>query len=99
MGKLKQIKTNIEDLLFDIYAKIGINEPQNHYEISDFVFYDVLSNADLNLDAENFLPNVQKSFLKWIESKSIMLETSVRRVDKTEIREGETMMFKGDPRK
>jgi len=46
MGKVKQMKETVEAMLFDIYKNIGIDKPENHDEIVDFVFNDVVETAD-----------------------------------------------------
>jgi len=68
MGKIKQIKTRVENMLFGAYTNIGIDKPSNHDEILDFVFEDILSNADLT--SKNLLFDVRKSLLKWIKTKN-----------------------------
>ncbi len=55
-------------MLLGAYTNIGIDEPSNHNEILDFVFEDVLNNADLT--SKNLLFDVRKSLLKWIETKN-----------------------------
>lgn len=57
----------IEQDLFDIYQRIGINKPVNHDEILDFCFEDV----DESGDKDNWHSgDVAISFRRWIESKT-----------------------------
>lgn len=73
MGKIKEIKTRVEKMLHDIYVNSGIDVPLNHTDILNFVFQNVMENADLT--SKNLLFDVRNSFLKWIEKNTEGNET------------------------
>jgi hypothetical protein len=66
MGRIKQMKADIEVMIFDIYHHIGIDKPENHEEIVNFVTDDVIETAD----PENWHSgDVAIGFRRWMESK------------------------------
>jgi hypothetical protein len=66
MGKVKEMKADIEAMLFDIYKHIGIDKPENHDDILEFVFNDVVETAD----PEGWHSgDVAIGFRRWTESR------------------------------
>jgi hypothetical protein len=66
MGKIKEMKADVEAMLFDIYKHIGIDKPENHDDILNFVFNDVVEAAD----PEGWHSgDVAIGFRRWMENK------------------------------
>lgn len=64
MGKTKEFYMEVENKLIDIYKSIGIDRPENHEDILEFVVNDVIESAD----PENWNSNdVAIAFRRWIE--------------------------------
>jgi hypothetical protein len=60
-------KKEIESMVYDIYHKIGIDKPENHDEIVDFIVNDVKETAD-PIDWHS--GDVDIAFRRFLESKS-----------------------------
>ncbi len=66
MGKIKQIKTRIEERLMELYSKIGINgKPLNHKDVVTFMMNGVMEIASIEND-------IDKRFDKWMENKELI---------------------------
>lgn len=64
MGKTKEFVIDVEAHLYDIYKAIGIDRPENHEDILDFVTNDVIETAD----PENWHSgDVAIAFRRWVE--------------------------------
>lgn len=64
MGKTKEFVAEVETHLYNIYKAIGIDRPENHEDILDFVVNDVIETAD----PENWHSgDVAIAFRRWIE--------------------------------
>ena len=46
MGKTKEFVAEVETHLWNIYKAIGIDRPENHEDILDFVVNDVIETAE-----------------------------------------------------
>jgi len=58
----------LENMVFNIYKNIGIDRPENHDEIVEFIINDVNDTAD----PENWHSgDVAIAFRRWIESKAM----------------------------
>jgi len=60
------MREEIEYLLSDIYHRIGIDKPDNHYKIIDFIEGDIKETADPNKWHSG---DVDIAFRRFIESK------------------------------
>jgi hypothetical protein len=60
-------KKEIESMVYKIYRKIGIDKPENHDEIVDFIVNDVKETAD-PIDWHS--GDVDIAFRRFLESKS-----------------------------
>ena len=64
MGKTKEFVADVETHLWNIYKAIGIDRPENHEDILDFVVNDVIETAD----PENWHSgDVAIAFRRWVE--------------------------------
>ena len=62
-----QKKDEIERILLDMYDRIGIQEPNNYEDITQFVFEDVCDTADpVNWNNDD----VTIGFRRWIEAQA-----------------------------
>ena len=62
-----QKKDEIERILLDMYDRIGIQEPNNYEDITQFVFEDVCDTADpVNWNNDD----VAIGFRRWIEAQA-----------------------------
>ena len=62
-----QKKDEIERILLDMYDRIGIQEPNNYEDITQFVFEDVCDTADpVNWNDDD----VAIGFRRWIEAQA-----------------------------
>ena len=59
-------KKDVEYVLYEIYSNIGIDKPDNHEEILDFIANDVKECADENFNDSD----VAIGFRRFLESKS-----------------------------
>ena len=66
MSKVKDLKYNIEGMLIILYRNIGIDRPENHNEILDFITNDVMETADPIYWHSG---DVAIGFRRWMESK------------------------------
>lgn len=67
MGKVKEKKLEVTELLIDLFDRINIDMPSNFDEIRDFVYEDVCETADPKDWHDG---DVAIAFRRWIESKS-----------------------------
>ena len=68
MAKVKEFTKQVEAHLFDIYKVIGMDKPENHEAILEFVANDVLETAD----PDNWHDGaVAIAFRRWIEEQNI----------------------------
>lgn len=67
MGKVKEFRNKIEEMLINIYTTIGMDKPSNHEQILDFVANDVAETAD---PVEWHSGDVAIAFRRWIEKQS-----------------------------
>lgn len=58
------LKSSIDFMLGKLYRQAGIGEPNNHRDILDFVYYDILDNADTEFCNEL---DVALSFRRFLE--------------------------------
>lgn len=64
MGKTKEFVAEVETHLYNIYKAIGIDRPENHEDILDFVVNDVIETAEpMNWHSGD----VAIAFRRWIE--------------------------------
>lgn len=68
MGKVKEFTEQVEAHLFDIYNAIGIDKPENHDTILEFVANDVLETADL---LKWHSGDVSIAFRRWMEQSNV----------------------------
>ena len=67
MARTKEFIREVEAYLFDIYKAIGIDRPENHEAILEFVADDVLETADpLNWHSGD----VSIAFRRWMENQT-----------------------------
>lgn len=69
MGKTKEFIADVETHLYNIYKAIGIDRPENHEDILDFVTNDVIETAVIETaDPENWHSgDVAIAFRRWVE--------------------------------
>ena len=72
MGKVKQFYTDVQAILYIMYASIGMDKPLNHEDILSFVANDVMETAD-PVNWSN--GDVAIAFRRWLESKSNVEQT------------------------
>lgn len=65
MAKVKEFTEQVEQHLFDIYKAIGIDRPENHEAILEFVANDVFETADPLIWHSG---DVSIAFRRWLES-------------------------------
>ena len=67
MGKTKEFVADVETHLYNIYKAIGIDQPENHEDILDFVVNDVIETAEpMNWHSGD----VAIAFRRWIEQRN-----------------------------
>jgi hypothetical protein len=75
MGKVKNFKQEVEILLFVLYGNMGIDKPENHDDILEFIANDVQETADpLNWHDGD----VAIAFRRWIEEQNIPKKNDTR---------------------